>query len=197
MTLKEKIIEESLRLFSEKGFSGTPISEILEASGVSKGGLYNHFKTKEELFSAVLSESRKIWRDKNLAGLDEIDKPIEKIKKLLENYRDEYLTGSGDLPGGCIFVRVSIESTELVDQWPRLAGEINEGFERLKFMLKGFLDKAKEAGELVNETKTEYVADMIFSGMLGASVVYGMDKSSKNLDRTINSLIEYVTNLAK
>jgi len=197
MSLKEKIIRESLRLFSEKGFSGTSISEILEAAEASKGGLYNHFRTKEELFFAVLSESRKIWRDKNLAGLDEIDKPIEKIKKLLENYRDEYLTGSGDLPGGCIFVRVSIESTELVDQWPRLAGEINEGFERLKFMLKGFLDKAEEAGELVNETKTEYVADMIFSGMLGASVVYGMDKSSKNLDRTINSLIEYVTNLAK
>lgn len=196
MTLKEKIIQESLRLFSEKGFSSTSISEILEAAEASKGGLYNHFKTKEELFSAVLSESRRIWRDKNLAGLDAIEKPIEKIKKLLQNYRDDYLVGSGDLPGGCIFVRVSVESTELGDQWPHLAQEINEGFERLKSMLKGLLDKAKEAGELVDETKTEDVADMIFSGMLGASVLYGMNKSSKNLDRTINSLIEYVTTLA-
>jgi AcrR family transcriptional regulator len=52
MTLKEKIILESSRLFSAKGFSSTSINEILEAAGVSKGGLYNHFKTKEELFSA-------------------------------------------------------------------------------------------------------------------------------------------------
>ena len=196
MTLKEKIIQESLRLFSSKGFSGTSISEILEAVGASKGGLYNHFRTKEELFSAVLSESRRIWRDKNLQGLDEIEKPIEKTKRLLENYRDRYLIGSGSLPGGCIFVRVSVESAELGDQWPHLAEEINEGFDRLKSMIKRLLDQAKERGELREPTNTEDVADMLFSGMLGACVLYGMDRSSKNLDRTMNSLIEYIENLA-
>ncbi|UCE83819.1 MAG: TetR/AcrR family transcriptional regulator [Deltaproteobacteria bacterium] len=196
MTLKEKIIQESSRLFSSKGFSGTSINEILEAAGASKGGLYNHFKTKEELFSAVLSESRKIWREKNLAGLDEIESPIKKIKKLLENYRDRYLIDSGNLPGGCIFVRVSVESAEIGDQWPHLAKEINEGFDRLKFMVKGFLDQAKNGGQLRNETNTEDTADMIFSGMLGASVRYGMDKSIVNLNRTINSLIEYIGSLA-
>ncbi|MGD8371152.1 MAG: TetR/AcrR family transcriptional regulator [Syntrophobacterales bacterium] len=196
MTLKEKIIQESSRLFSSKGFSGTSINEILEAAGASKGGLYNHFKTKEELFSAVLSESRKIWREKNLAGLDEIDSPIKKIKKLLENYRDRYLIDSGNLPGGCIFVRVSVESAEIGDQWPHLAEEINEGFDRLKSMVKGFLDQAKNGGQLKNEINTEDVADMIFSGMLGASIRYGMDKSIVNLNRTINSLIEYIGSLA-
>jgi hypothetical protein len=40
------------------------------------------------------------------------------------------------------------------------------------------------------------VADMIFSGMLGASVMYGMDRSIDNLKRTIDSLIEYVDSLA-
>lgn len=196
MTLKEKIIQESSRLFSSKGFSGTSINEILEAAGASKGGLYNHFKTKEELFSAVLSESRKIWREKNLAGLDEIDSPIKKIKKLLENYRDRYLIDSGNLPGGCIFVRVSVESAEIGDQWPHLAEEINEGFDRLKSMVKGFLDQAKNGGQLKNEINTEDIADMIFSGMLGASIRYGMDKSIVNLNRTINSLIEYIGSLA-
>ena len=145
----------------------------------------------------MLSESRKIWRDKNLAGLDQVENSLEKIKKLLENYRDHYLLGSGDIPGGCIFVRVSVESAELGDQWPHLAAEINEGFEGLKSMIRGFLDKAKEAGQLAGETSTEDVADMIFSGMLTASVLCGMDRSSKNIDRTIKSLIEYVTNPAK
>ena len=196
MTLKEKIILESSRLFSAKGFSSTSINEILEAAGVSKGGLYNHFKTKEELFSAVLSESRKIWREKNLAGLDKVESPIEKIKKLLENYRDLYLIGSGDLPGGCIFVRVSVESAELGDQWPHIAEEVNEGFDRLKSMIKGLLDQAKDARQLRDQTDTENVADMIFSGMLGASVMYGMDRSIGNLNQTIKSLIDYVGTLA-
>ncbi|MEJ2069204.1 MAG: helix-turn-helix domain containing protein [Syntrophobacterales bacterium] len=41
MTLKEKIIHESLRQFSTKGYMSTSISDILEAVGTSKGGLYN------------------------------------------------------------------------------------------------------------------------------------------------------------
>jgi len=84
--LKKKIIHESLKLFSLKGFLSTSMSQILEAAGTSKGGFYNHFKSKEELFFQVLDEARNIWREKNLSGLDEIENPIEKIKRFLENF---------------------------------------------------------------------------------------------------------------
>jgi AcrR family transcriptional regulator len=50
MKLKEKIIHESLKLFSLKGFLGTSIHDILEAADTSKGGFYNHFSSKEDLF---------------------------------------------------------------------------------------------------------------------------------------------------
>ena len=63
-------------------------------------------------------------------------------------------------------------------------------------MIKGFLDLATDASQLRDSTNTEDVADMIFSGMLGASVMYGMDRSIGNLKRTIDSLIEYVDSLA-
>ena len=102
MTLKEKIVHESLRQFSTKGFLSTSITDILEAVGTSKGGFYNHFKNKEALFFAALSEARKIWRQRNLDGLKELERPVEKIKKLLENYRDCYLADSANFPGGCI-----------------------------------------------------------------------------------------------
>ena len=58
MNLRERIIRESVRLFSVKGFLGTSLKDILEATETSKGGFYNHFRSKEALFSAVLSESR-------------------------------------------------------------------------------------------------------------------------------------------
>jgi len=53
MDLKERIIAESLKLFSLKGFLSTSIQEIMETAHTSKGGLYNHFKSKEELLSVV------------------------------------------------------------------------------------------------------------------------------------------------
>jgi len=192
IALKEKIIRESLKLFSLKGFLSTSIHDIMREAKTSKGGLYNHFKSKDDIFVAVLSEARKVWREKNLAGLDEIERPVEKVRKLLENYRDRYLKDTETFPGGCIFVTLSVE---LDDQRPDFSRELNEGFVRLKAMIRRYLDQGKENGELRGEVNTEFVTEMIFSGMLGASVIYGTGKIFASIDQIINSLIDYLESL--
>jgi TetR/AcrR family transcriptional repressor of nem operon len=167
--------------------------DILEAAGTSKGGFYNHFKSKEDLFLFVLDRARKNWREKTLAGLDRVEKPVEKVKRLLVNYRDEYLKDTENMPGGCIFLTLSVE---LVDQRPHLSREVNEGFLRLKAMIERLLDQGKESGEMKDEVDTRAVTEMIFAGMLGASVIYDMEKSAASLDRSISSLIDYLEKLA-
>ena len=192
MNLKERIIHESLKLFSLKGFLSTSINDILEAANTSKGGFYNHFASKEDLFFEVLDEARRIWRERNLSGLDEIESPVGKIKKLLENFRDRYLKDSKDFPGGCIFLTFSVE---LDDQCPHLSKEVNKGFVGLKAMLNRLLDEGKESGELSGSVNTNAITEMLFAGMLGATVIYGVDKSPESLDRSINALIDYLEKL--
>lgn len=187
--LKKKIIHESLKLFSLKGFLSTSMRQILEASGTSKGGFYNHFKSKEELFFQVLDEARSIWREKNLSGLDEIEDPVEKIKRFLENFRDLYLKDAENFPGGCIFITFSVE---LSDLRPHLSREVNKGFIGLKHLLKRLLDAAKASGGLSDDVNTTAITEMLFAGMLGATVMYGVDKSDANLDRSINTLMDYL-----
>ncbi len=190
LPLKERIIHEALRQFSSKGFMSTSISDILESVGASKGGLYNHFKSKEELFFAALSEARKIWRLRNLAGLDRCERPLNKLKQLLENYRDHYLADSDNFPGGCVFVTLAVE---LHDQQPHLAKEVNEGFERFKVFVKRLVDQEKAAGTLKNGIDTGMAAEVIFSGILGACVAYTSDKSKEKLGHTIQGLIDFLT----
>jgi TetR/AcrR family transcriptional repressor of nem operon len=189
MNLKDNIIHESLKLFSLKGFLSTSVTDILEAAGTSKGGFYNHFASKEDLFHQVLDEARKIWREKTLSTLDTIESPVGKIVKFLENYRDRYLKDAEDFPGGCIFVTFSVE---LDDQRPHLAQEVNKGFVGLKRMLKRLLDQGQALGELRGDVSTDAITEMLFAGMVGASVIYGVDKSPESLDRSINTLIDYL-----
>lgn len=190
--LKERIIEESLKLFSVKGYMSTSTTDIILVAGTSKGGFYNHFKSKEQLFHETLSYARKIWREKNLYGLEARERPLHKIILLLENYRDRYLSDAHNFPGGCIFVNLAIE---LSDQLPPLANEVNEGFVRLKRMIRRFLDKEKRTGGINSSTDTGKVTNLVFSGLLGACVMYTSDKSSKNLNSTISSLISYIHSL--
>jgi len=192
MSLKDNIIHESLKLFSLNGFINTGLSDILEAANTSKGGFYNYFASKEDLFYEVLAEAQRIWRDKVLRELRETKSPIERIKKLLENYRDHYLKDSMNFPGGCIFITFSVE---LDNQRPHLAKEVNKGFVGLKKMLGRYLDEGKALGELGEDVDTEAVTEILIAGMLGASVIMGVDKSNSSLDRAIDSLIKYIDNL--
>lgn len=189
LTLKERIIEETLKLFSVKGYMSTSTTDIIVAAGTSKGGFYNHFKSKEQLFREILSAARKIWRERNLYGLEGEDRPLRKIQRLLKNYRDRYLSDSRNFPGGCIFVNLAVE---LSDQMPELAGEVNEGFVRLGRMIKRFLDDEKKEGGIGKEINTADATNLIFSGLLGACVLYTSDKSKRRLDSTISSLISYL-----
>jgi AcrR family transcriptional regulator len=193
MDLKDKIIQESLKLFSLKGFLSTSIHDILEAAGTSKGGLYNHFMSKEDLFFAVLGMAQEIWRQRTLDGLDRIEGRMERIKALLRNYSNLYLKDTQSFPGGCVFVTLSVE---LDDQRPRLSEVITKGVVGFKKMLNRWLDDAKEAGEIRREIDTKSVTEMLFAGMIGTSVIYGMEKSPEVLDRSIESLIAYLDTLA-
>ena len=194
MNLKETIIHESLKLFSLKGFLSTSIHDILLAANTSKGGFYNHFTSKEDLFFQVLDEARGIWREKNLSNLDQIENPLEKIKKLLENYKDRYLKDADNFPGGCFFITLSVE---LNDQRPHLAKEIDKGFIGLKNMFKRLLDQTKASGQLITDVNTEIVTEMIFNSMLGASVSYGANKSKAGLDKSVRSIIDYLEQLKR
>jgi len=192
VNLKDTIIHESLKLFSLNGFLSTSIQDILSAANTSKGGFYNHFSSKEDLFYQVLEEARKIWRDKNLHGLDEINQPIDKLIKLLENYKDRYLLDAENFPGGCIFIMFAVE---LGDSRPHLSREVQKGFTGLKSMLKKILENGQSSAIKYNGLSTDTITEIIFNGMLGASVSYSVDKSYEALDESINSLIDYLDKL--
>ena len=194
MTRKEKIVLNSLKLFSLKGYLSTSLEDILQNSQISKGGFYNYFKSKEDLFHAVLGKARKIWQEKNLKGWDGAPTPVDRILLLLKNYRDRYLQDSVNFPGGCIFITLSVE---LDDLRPHLAEEINEGFKRLKVRIRRTLGEAKRAGQIRQGTSADDLTEIVFSAMIGASVRYGIDKSGVNLNRTIGAIIRYLKSLTQ
>ena len=66
MTTKEKITEEALTLFAEKGYKGTSVKNIADAVGIKDASLYNHFKSKQEIFDSIVELIMK-----HISGLSE------------------------------------------------------------------------------------------------------------------------------
>jgi AcrR family transcriptional regulator len=60
MSKKDNILQTATRLFSEKGYRNTSIAELAKITGVAEGTIFYHFKTKEELYLAILENIREI-----------------------------------------------------------------------------------------------------------------------------------------
>lgn len=56
MTTKERIADEALTLFSERGYQGTSVKNIADAVGIRDSSLYKHFTSKKEIFDTIVKE---------------------------------------------------------------------------------------------------------------------------------------------
>ena len=56
---RERIVESARRMFTRRGFFDVSIDEIMNDAGLTRGGFYNHFKTKEDLYAAAVSQVTK------------------------------------------------------------------------------------------------------------------------------------------
>ncbi|MBO7451600.1 MAG: TetR/AcrR family transcriptional regulator [Clostridiales bacterium] len=74
MNTREKIIDEALSLFSQKGYGDVYVSEIAEAVGIKAPSLYKHFKGKQEIFDALIEEIRNRYESQaSSIGIDGSD----------------------------------------------------------------------------------------------------------------------------
>ena len=93
---KERIWHEALTLFSEHGFDGVSVKEIAHAVGIKDSSLYNHYRSKQEIFDTILVEVAKILKAANNTyalplTVDAADMYVDTpIEELTEMYVDAF-----------------------------------------------------------------------------------------------------------
>jgi AcrR family transcriptional regulator len=121
---RERIVSEALRLFAERGYAATSVAEIEASAGLSPGagGLYRHFRSKEEVLAAALREhitrtSKQISSTIHRAA-DVQDRP------LVDRLRLAATIGMGKMREEADLIRVLFRD---LDKFPNLIAEMREG----------------------------------------------------------------------
>lgn len=190
---RQNIIEKSLQLFSIKGYYNTSVNDILNATGLTKGGLYGHFKSKEDIWYAVYEEAVAIWRPLVLNGLRDIKDPIERIIQVIKNDMKDYL-GSDVFEGGCFFLNMLVE---LSGQNDSMSKQILTGYVQFSRMLKGWLQEADRMEMLKSGLNYKDITSFIIISLNGASALYTSSKDPAIWLQTMNQLTFYIEQLRR
>ena len=184
---KLKILDAALLYASEYGIEMLTIGKLSEIVGMSKSGLFAHFKSKETMQISMLEYASEVFI--NTVMVPAIKKPrgIERIRAIAENWR---MWDTNSLPGGCPFISASVE----FDDRP---GKVRD---RLQSLQQQWIDTlahsaklAVEAGEFKKETDCKLFAFEFNAIMLGYNHYLRMlgDKKAKELHaKALDNLIE-------
>lgn len=81
---KKTICREAAKLFSKKGFKDVSMQDICNATGLSKGGLYRHFGSKEEILFQLISKEKRVFED-----IEQGKSAVDVLENLLKVYRED------------------------------------------------------------------------------------------------------------
>ena len=152
---KEKILRESLKLFSEKGFDATSVGEIASAVGIRAPSLYNHYKSKQAIFDAIFEDTSKRYDDftaKLSVHVENADGDVDQFEtitadKLVEMVRAIFTYSLDDGMVSAFRKMMTIEQFRN-DNLAKLYSE--RYFERIKNYHAGLFRRLISAGRIKN-----------------------------------------------
>jgi TetR/AcrR family transcriptional regulator, transcriptional repressor for nem operon len=185
---RQLIIARAASLFNQRGFAGTSISDVMAATNLKKGGIYNHFESKDELallaFDYAYEGVRQRYRQAlHSAAGDPLQQLIGMIEATAWNLDDP------PVPGGCPILNTAIDSD---DAHPALRERARQAFAEWQQTIARVVEKGKRKGIFRAEVDGAQVASLIIGTMEGALMLSRLYEDATHVRWAQAHLVAYL-----
>lgn len=174
---RERILMAARECFAVNGFAGTSIKDIQDKSGFSRGNLYYHFKTKEEIVQVIIHQNLGQFCDRIddiLYGAKKKEYSLKETIIELSNFADQITKGPGK---GMAFHVWSLSMTD-----PDIRATTKIHFDRIIGSLELAIIQLIEKGRLPKNTKTQQLSVVLFGLVIPAFTLQSVFMDEKALD---------------
>jgi TetR/AcrR family transcriptional regulator, transcriptional repressor for nem operon len=162
------------------------MSELMAATGLEKGGLYRHFKSKQSLAAAAFDYAWETGRAPRQRGLDDCNSVLDKLLLFVRNFVEE---SPPKLSGGCPLLNTAVESD---DGNTLMRRRVRAALDQWRSTLAGFVRDGQASGELRGEIDCDAVAVIMISALEGAVMMSRLEKSREPLRKVGKHLESYL-----
>ncbi|HEY1947701.1 MAG TPA: TetR/AcrR family transcriptional regulator [Bryobacteraceae bacterium] len=188
---KERIIEAAAPVFNRNGFVGTSLSDLMEATGLQKGGIYRHFKSKEELAVAAFDHAWQVARKIRWLDVDKTEGAIGQLQKLVANFVERR---TGLVQGGCPVLNTAIDSD---DGNPVLRENVRKALQQWAKGICDIVAAGIQSHEIRRDVDPQAVATMLISALEGAIMMTRLQESTQPFEKVREYLNSFLESLAE
>ena len=89
---RQEILRTAARLFQQRGYDATSMNDVAAALKLSKGGLYHHFQSKDEILFEIMNHAMDITQERVLAPVRSIPDPEDRLRSLIRRHIEVVLS---------------------------------------------------------------------------------------------------------
>ena len=188
---RRRIVERAAGVFNTKGYFGSSMTDLVREIGLEKGGIYNHFASKEELALEAFDYAVGTMQERFQAALEGKEGALERLFAVVD-----VLGGLAEDPpvaGGCPVLNTAVESDDAHMELKGRAREAMNGWLRL---IGSIIKEGVRKGELRPGTDARETASVVVATLEGAVMLSRLYDDPAYMKRSVDHLKEHLRNLA-
>ncbi|NHA07006.1 TetR/AcrR family transcriptional regulator [Mucilaginibacter sp. HC2] len=187
---RQFIVEKTAGIFNKKGYAGTSLSDLTEATGLTKGSIYGNFKNKEEVAVAVFEYNAAKVRKQIKHFIDEASTYHDKLMVYAQVYHRFNAVSFPE--GGCPILNTAVDADDTNPVLKEKAAQVVINWKkRIEDLIQGGITAGEfKTGIDITQTALSIIA-LIEGGIMIAKVTNtpaNLDKVLKTVDTIIKQL---------
>ena len=189
---RRMIVERSAEVFNMKGYYGSSMKDLVERTGLEKGGIYNHFGGKEELAIAAFEYTVNAIGRRFQVALEGKGGAVERLYAIVDVLGS--LVDGYPVAGGCPILNTAIESDGTNPVLKEKAREAMTSWHRL---IGSTVKRGVEGGELRRDTDPYEVASLVTATLEGAVMLGKLYEDQIHVRRAVDHVQRYLSSLSR
>lgn len=187
---RQRIVEQAAPVFNTFGYSGTSMAELTKATGLEKGGIYNHFPSKEALALAAFDYAVGVITAQLGAVVAGKASARERLLAVLAFFAD--YVERPPVAGGCPILNTAVEAD---DTEPALRERAQAAMNQLQKLIGVTVKQGVATGELRPDADPRTVATILTATVEGAIMLGRLYQDPTPMQRVVAHLTAYIEGL--
>ena len=190
---RQAIVQTVAVLFNEKGYAATSMQDITRATGIQRGGIYNHFSSKDDLALETFDYALSVLKKQLIRGIASQKTAIGRLKAIATTFAQLY-THNARFPCGCQVLNTAVEAKR---HMLPLRQKAQAAMNQLKVLIVTTVVNCVEQDELPNSVDGDAIATIVISTLEGAMLLSVLYDDAIYLERAVKHLHWYIDSLTK
>ncbi len=184
---RERILARSAQLFNRQGYFGASLADIMRETGLEKGGIYNHFSSKEQLALEALNYAYELIRQRVRQALTGKLNAIERLLAIVSVFQS--IVEDPPVAGGCPILNTAIEADDANEA---LRDRARAAMDDWRTTIHRIVNKGIERQEIRPTINADEVASVLIATLEGAIMLSNLYKDPVHMKRAAEHIIHYI-----